>query len=114
MPINGATLTTLAGTMSATETVTMRDFHLPEFDKNRRIEEQKALVFDTPCRSNIILGTDFLSKSGIKINHETGFMEWFEGLLHLRDPSGINAKTFDDRKMPCSSTNKMKYFEKIG
>ena len=114
VPINGATLTTLAGTMSATETVTMRDFHLHEFDKNRRIEEQKALVFDTPCRYDMILGTDFLSKSGIKINYETGFMEWFESILPLRDPSGINAKTFDDWKMPFSSTNKIKYFEKIG
>ena len=76
--------------------VTMRDFCLPEFDKNRIIKEHKNLVFDTPCRYDIILGTNFLSKSGIKINYETGFMEWFEGLLHLRDPSVINAKTFDD------------------
>ena len=49
VPINGATLTTLAGKISATEMVTMRDFRLPDFEKNRRIEEQKALVFDTPC-----------------------------------------------------------------
>ena len=96
VPINGATLTTLTGKISATEMVTMRDFRLPEFDKNRRIEEQKALVFDTPFRSNIILGTDFLSKAGIKINYETGFMEWFESLLPLRDSYGLNAKTFDD------------------
>ena len=31
VPINGATLTTLARKMSATEMVTMRDFCLPEF-----------------------------------------------------------------------------------
>ena len=30
---------TLAGTLAATETVTLRDIRLPEFDKNRRIEE---------------------------------------------------------------------------
>ena len=77
VPINGATLTTLAGKISATEMVTMRDFRLPEFDKNIRIEEQKALVFNTPCRYDIILGTDFLSKYGIKNNYETGFMGWF-------------------------------------
>ena len=39
VPVNGATLTTLAGKISATEMVTMRDFCLPEFDKNRRIED---------------------------------------------------------------------------
>ena len=76
--------------------LTMRDFRLPEFDKNRRTEEQKALVFDTPCRYDIIIGTDFLSTAGIKINYETVFMEWFESLLPLRDPSDLNDKTFDD------------------
>ena len=96
VPINGGTLTTLAGKMSATGMVTIRDFRLPEFDKNRIIEKQKALVFDTPCLYDIILGTDFLIKAVIKINYETGFMEWFESLLPLRDPSGLNAKTFDD------------------
>ena len=50
VPINGDTLTTLARKMSATEMVNMRDFCLPEFDKNRRIEDQKALVFDTHYR----------------------------------------------------------------
>ena len=76
--------------------LTMRDFSLPEFDKNRRIEDQKALVFDTPCRYDIIFGTDLLSKAGIKINNETGFMGWFESILPLRDPYVLNAKTFND------------------
>ena len=82
--------------MSATEMVTMRHFLLPEFDKNIIIEEQKALVFNTPCRYEIILGTDFLIKVGIKINYETAFMGWFENLLPLSNPSGLNAKTFND------------------
>ena len=69
------TLTTLAGNVAAAEIVTLRDIRLPEFDKNRRIEEQKDLVFDAPCRYDIILGTDFLTKVGININYETGFME---------------------------------------
>ena len=60
MPINGDTLTTLAGKMSATEMVTMIDFRLPDFDKNIIIEEHKVLVFDTSYRYDIILGTDFL------------------------------------------------------
>ena len=76
--------------------VTLRDLRLPEFDKNRRIEEQKALVFDTECRYDIILGTDFLSKAGISINYDTGFMEWYENIIPLRDPIGLNAETFDD------------------
>jgi ABC-type enterobactin transport system permease subunit len=38
-------VTTLAGTMKAAEMVHLRDLRLPEFDKNRQIDEQKALVF---------------------------------------------------------------------
>ena len=48
VPINGATLPTLGVKKISTEMVTMRDFRLPEFEKNKIIEEQKALVFDTP------------------------------------------------------------------
>ena len=59
------TLTTLAGNVAAAEVITLRDIRLPEFDKNRRIEEQKALVFDAPCRYDIIFGTDFLTKVGM-------------------------------------------------
>ena len=94
--------------------VTMREFRLPEFDKNRRIEEQKALVFETLCRYDIILGTDFLRKSGIKFNNETGFMGWFESLSPLREPSGLNSKIFYDMEVPCTSNKKMNYLEKIG
>ena len=87
---------TLAGTLAATDTVTLRDIRLPEFDKNRRIEQQKALVFDTHCRYDIIFGTDFFSKVGININYDTGFMEWYECILLLRDPFSLDTKSFND------------------
>jgi len=90
------TLTTLAGNVAAAEIVTLRDIRLPEFDKNRRIEEQKALVFDAPCRYDIIFGTDFLTKVGININYETGFMEWYECILPLRDPFTLDKESYQD------------------
>jgi len=68
------TLEMLAGNIAAAGAITIRDITLPEFDTNRRIEEQKALVFDAPCRYDIIFGTDFLTKVGININYETGFV----------------------------------------
>ena len=37
----------LAGKMTASEMVNLRDIHLPEFDKNRSISQQRALVFDS-------------------------------------------------------------------
>ena len=75
--------------------VTIKGIRLPEFDRNRRIEEQKALVFDTECRYDIILGTDFLSKAGISINYNTVFMEWYGCILPVRDHIGIDAETFE-------------------
>ncbi len=37
---------TLAGNLKMQEVVTMQDLRLPEFDKNRRINQQNFLVFD--------------------------------------------------------------------
>ncbi len=37
---------TLAGHIKMQEVITMQDIRLPEFDKNRRINQQKVLVFD--------------------------------------------------------------------
>ena len=94
--ITSKVMKTLAGILAATYTVTLRDIRLPEFDENRRIEEQKALVFDTACRYDIIFGTYFLSKVGININYEKGFMEWYECILPLKDPFSLDTKSFND------------------
>ena len=55
-------LNTLAGRLHVSEMVVMRDVRLPEFDKNRKIESHRALIFDQPCRYDMILGADFLRK----------------------------------------------------
>jgi hypothetical protein len=61
---------TLAGCLKTQEVVTMQDLRLPEFDKNRRINQQKVLVFDNDkIKYNIILGTNLLSKIGIKLKY---------------------------------------------
>jgi hypothetical protein len=58
---------TLAGCLKTQEVVTMQDVRLPEFDKNRCINQQKVLVFDNDnIKYDVILGTNFLSKTGIK------------------------------------------------
>jgi hypothetical protein len=60
----------LAGHLKMQEVVTMRNLRLPEFDKNRRINQQKVLVIDNDnVEYDIILGTNFLSKTGIKLNY---------------------------------------------
>ena len=89
-------ISTLAGKLQAQEVVTLRDLRLPEFDKNRRISQKKALVFDNNhVRYDIIVGTNFLSKTGIKLNYSEGKMEWFDCSLPLRSPGGHDSKDFD-------------------
>eukprot|EP00804_Cyclotella_cryptica_P009094 CCRYP_003175-RE/>CCRYP_003175-RE protein AED:0.36 eAED:0.36 QI:0/0/0/1/0/0/2/0/344 len=83
-------VTTLAGKIQAQEVVTLRDLRLPEFDKNRRIGEQKCLVFDNDTvKFDIILGINFLEKAGIKLNYSEGKMEWFDCSIPLRPPELI-------------------------
>ncbi len=58
------------------EVVMIRDISLSEFDKNRRINQQNVLAFDSDnVKYNMILGTNFLSETGIKLNYSEGNME---------------------------------------
>ncbi len=54
----------LAGTYTSTEIVIMLNLRLPEFDKNRNSDQQKALVFQSEtCKYDVILGADCFDKS---------------------------------------------------
>jgi hypothetical protein len=88
---------TLAGHLKAQEVVTMRDIILPEFDKNRCINQQKVLVFDNDnVKYDIIpLGTNFPSKTRIKLNYSEGNMEWLDCSIPLCLPGGLDSKEFD-------------------
>ncbi len=59
------------------EVITMQDLRLPKFNSNRRINQQKVLLFfdNHNVKYNIILGTNFPSKSGIKLNYSEDNME---------------------------------------
>jgi hypothetical protein len=75
----------LTGCLERQEVVRMQDIRLPEFNKNRRINQQKVLVFDNDnVKYDIILGTIFLSKTRIKLNYSEGNMEWFDCSIPLQ------------------------------
>ena len=93
---NTKSFKTLAGKMTASEMVTLRDIRLTEFDKNRSISQQRALFFDNDnCRYGVILGTNFLSKTSIKLNYESGNMEWYKSALPMRPVYGLDSYEFD-------------------
>jgi hypothetical protein len=87
---------TLAGCLKMQEVITMQDIRLPKFDKNRRINQQKVLVFDIDnTKYDIILSTNFLPKTRIKLNYSEGNMEWFDCSIPLCPPGGLNLNKFD-------------------
>ena len=81
---------TLAGSCTANEMVVLRAIRLPELNKNRVIDQPKALVFDGDIRYNLILGADFFAKSGIDIKYSSGTVEWFDSELPMRDPKCLD------------------------
>jgi hypothetical protein len=53
-------------------------------------------VFDNNnVKYNIILGTNFLSKTGIKLIYLEGNMEWFDCSIPLCPPRGLDLKEVD-------------------
>ena len=87
-------INTLAGSCETKAVVVMRNLRLPELDKNRVVDQQKALVFSGKCKYDVILGADFLSKSGIDIKYSTGTIEWFDSELPMRDPHQLDDKEY--------------------
>jgi hypothetical protein len=75
--------------------VVLRNLRLPDLDKNRNVDQQKALMFDADsCRYDVILGADFLSKTGIVVKCSTGTIEWFDIILPLRNTRYLQSKDF--------------------
>ena len=72
----------------------LHDIRLPEFDKNCRIDECKALIFDNECKYDIIFGADFLSWIGLNIMYRQGVMEWYGNTLPMREPWDLSNKEF--------------------
>ena len=68
--------TTAAGDFDTSKSVILKDLFLPAFDRSKRIFQCEARVFDAPCRYDIIVGRDFLSSIGLKMDFESHTMEW--------------------------------------
>jgi hypothetical protein len=82
----------------------MRDVRLPEFDKNRCITQQTCLVFDNDsCNYDIILGTNFLTKVGIKLNYEENQMESLRPLLRTFYVNGPVTSSSPNLTLVCNT-----------
>ena len=60
---------TLAGSYQSSAMVLMHNLRLPELDKNRNVEQLKALIFESDtCRYDVILGAVFWPKLELMSN----------------------------------------------
>jgi hypothetical protein len=75
---------TLVGSYQSSAMVVMRSLRLPELDKNRNVEQQKALISESDtCKYDVILGADFLAETGIDVKYSIGTIEWFKMSCHF-------------------------------
>jgi hypothetical protein len=59
------------------------------------VDQQKALIFGADSyKYDVVLGADFLSKTGMDVKYSTGTIEWFENELPLRDTCIYKANIF--------------------
>jgi hypothetical protein len=57
-------VSTLAGTHTSVEIVIMHNLRLPEFNKNRNVDQEKALIFQSEtCKYDVILGAELFDKN---------------------------------------------------
>jgi hypothetical protein len=74
----------------------MQHIRLNKCHKNRCINQQQVLVSDNDnVKYNIILGTNFLSKTGIKLNYSDENMAWFDCFIPLCPPGGLDSNKLD-------------------
>ena len=85
-------LQTIAGSFVSNRKVYVKELVLPEFDKTKRIDGIEAFVFDSPCNYDVILGRDFLSKTGIVLNFEHGRMLWFDQKVNMKSPEQMHSQ----------------------
>ncbi len=75
----------------------------------------KSTVFDADsCRYDVILGANFLSKTGIDVKYSTGTIEWFDNEMPLRDTHYLQSKDFLAMAETIEIQLEDDFFERIG
>jgi transposase InsO family protein len=85
---NNVTSNTIAGNFTSEQSVVMKEITLPEFDRNKRIDQQGAFVFDGECNYDVILGRDFLTNAGIDIRFQDNKIQWMNLTVEMKTTTG--------------------------
>ena len=96
--------------------IKMRDIRLPEFNKNRSIDEQPALVFDSKhCKYDLILGSDFLTRAGLILDYVNFEVTWFGDSIPLRDSHHLTSEEFSSLMNACEFYSQQDdYYDEYG
>ena len=54
------------------------------------MEEHKAFVFEGDCTSDVILGSDFLTRVGMNLRYDNSTIEWLGRSISVRAPFDKN------------------------
>ena len=85
---NNVTSNTIAGNFTSDKCVHMKEITLPEFDRNKKIEQQGAFVFGGDCTYDVILGRDFLTNAGIDICFADNKIQWMNLTIEMKSMDG--------------------------
>jgi len=77
---------TLAGTFKSTQETTADTMTLPEFFKQRALCDVTIRMMDKPCKYDLILGRDVLSRLGIVLDFDDLTMTWDGKAVPMRVP----------------------------
>jgi hypothetical protein len=89
---NNVTSNTIAGNFSSERCVLMKEITLPEFDRNKKIDQQGAFVFGGECNYDVILGRDFLTNAGIDIRFQDNKIQWMNLTVEMKTTTGSDEK----------------------
>ena len=92
----GQRMQTIEGSVTINEMVIMRDIRLPELEKNRRIAGSKVFIFDTPCRYDVIVGSDLMDAAGIDILYSKKEVNWLGNTIPMRDVRTFRPHELDE------------------
>ena len=74
--VDSVTGSTLAGTFTSNQEVSIGELILPEFHRGRRVDGVTARIFHAPCRYDMVLGRDTLRKIGLVVDFDDNVMTW--------------------------------------
>ena len=83
---------TIAGVHESSETVRLRNCHLPEFSKTKTLHGKIAQVFDSPCNYDVIMGRDWLHDIGLLIDFHEKKCVWMETELDMKPRSHFDSR----------------------